>query len=417
MSDVVAALGWTLVEFAWQGALIGAVAAPLLALMRRAAPTQRYLVAGLSLLACLLWPAIELATRLHQGAASIAPTLTMLGDDVSSGAGHWLGILQSRLDLIVAAWLACMLAMAARSALGLLWIARAKARGASDAHWQARLDRLLAQAGVTRTVTLRLVDSLASPITAGWWRPVVLVPSALLSGMPPDLLEALLAHEVAHIRRYDYLFNLLQNVIETVLFYHPVVWWLSRRIRHERELIADDLAASQSGQPRRLALALSELEKIQFAHHPLAVHANGGDLMVRIQRLVRPETNSTNWKAVLPVACLAVACVAGFADASASDKKTAAVASTRAVVDFKSCAKPEWPADALAAERTGTVTLGFQIDTSGKVTNSRINKSSGHADLDQAAREGIQKCSFIPATKNGKAVSEWMQMQYVWTLQ
>jgi D-alanyl-D-alanine endopeptidase (penicillin-binding protein 7) len=414
MNNAIVALGWTLVAFTWQGALIGVVAASLLALLRNGAPSQRYLVAGLALLACLLWPAIDLALRLAGGADGTLMPLAEAGDRSASGSAGWWQLLQSHLDLVVAAWLACMLALAARSALGLLWIARAEARGGRDAHWQAVLERLARQAGVARRVTLRLVDTLTSPITAGWWRPVVLVPSALLSGMPPELLEALLAHEVAHIRRHDYLFNLLQNVIEMVLFYHPVVWWLSHRIRHERELIADDLAASQSGQPRRLALALSELEKIQFAHHQLALNANGGDLMVRIQRLVRPQTKASNWKVVLPVVCLAVACVAGLANAS--DKKAAA-GIIHPIVDFKSCAKPEWPQGALQAGHTGTVTLAFRIDANGKVTDSKVKNSSGHADLDQAAREGIQKCTFIPGSKGGKLVPTWTQMQYVWTLQ
>lgn len=89
--------------------------------------------------------------------------------------------------------------------------------------------------------------------------------------MPPDLL-ALLAHELAHIRRHDYLVNLLQNVIEALLFFHPAVWWISR-VRLEREHIADDFAARQLGEPRRLALALSELERLQFS--TLAQAANG----------------------------------------------------------------------------------------------------------------------------------------------
>ena len=91
-------------------------------------------------------------------------------------------------------------------------------------------------------------------MTAGWFKPVLLVPANLVTGMPPDLLEALLAHELAHVRRHDYLVNLLQFAAEILLFFHPTVWWLSRRIRIERERIADDMAAALIGQPRRLAL-------------------------------------------------------------------------------------------------------------------------------------------------------------------
>jgi bla regulator protein BlaR1 len=160
----------------------------------------------------------------------------------------------------------------------------------------------------------------ASPVTAGWWRPVVLVPASLLTGMPPDLLEALLAHEMAHIKRHDYLINLLQNAIESLLFYHPAVWWISNRIRAERELIADDFAARQLGEPRRLALALSELERLQFSDHHLAQAANGGDLMNRIKHLLRPAPQALNWKAAIPMLGLALACMSIYAEATAADK-------------------------------------------------------------------------------------------------
>ena len=270
------------------------------------------------------------------------------------------------------------------------------------------------QFGVTRAVRLRVVDNLASPITAGWWRPVVLVPASLMTGMPPDLLEALLAHEMGHVRRFDYLVNLGQNVVETLLFYHPAVWWISGRIRAEREQIADDLAANYLGEPRRLALALSELERFQFSPHHLAQAANGGDLMSRIKRLIRPDAQALNWKAAIPVLGLAAACIAGCAQIPTAEKAPAPI--IPAVANFASCAKPNYPRESLRNEHTGTVTLNFKISADGKVEDSNINKSSGYPLLDEAAREGISKCQFRPATQGGKPVPAWMHMQYVWTL-
>ena len=87
-----------------------------------------------------------------------------------------------------------------------------------------------------------------------------------------------------------------------------------------------------------------------------------------------------------------------------------------AVVDFKSCAKPQYPAEAIKANRTGKVTLAFEIGVDGKVVESKVENSSGHADLDEAARTAIGLCTFKPATQDGKPVQEWMKMQYVWTL-
>jgi D-alanyl-D-alanine endopeptidase (penicillin-binding protein 7) len=418
-SILITAVGWTLVHFVWQGALVGCATAVGMVALRNARPQQRYLLACSALLVCLLWPAMELWSRAHElhAAAGLASAPSRLPAAGAAAAGvSWLGFVQAKLASIVLVWAACAAALAVRMAFGLFWIGRMSGQDKSNAYWQARLDQLAQRCGVARAVRLRVVDGIASPVTAGWLRPVVLVPTSLVTGMPPDLLEALLAHEMAHVKRFDYLVNLVQNVVETLLFYHPAVWWISNRIRAEREQIADDLAAQALGEPRRLALALSELEKLQFSPHHLAQAANGGDLMSRIKRLVRPDTQALNWKAAVPVLGLAALSVAMYANAAPQQEPKAEGKTTRALVDFRSCGKPVWPKEDLRAEHTGTVTLGFLVNAEGIPVDSKVLKSSGHPGLDLAAQAGIEKCHFIPATKDGKPVEEWMRMQYVWTL-
>ena len=94
----------------------------------------------------------------------------------------------------------------------------------------------------------------------GWLRPVILLPTSALTGLSPSHLEAILLHELAHIRRLDYLINLLQTIVETLLFYHSAVWWVSRRIRIERENCCDDVAVSVLGGSRDYATALARME-------------------------------------------------------------------------------------------------------------------------------------------------------------
>jgi D-alanyl-D-alanine endopeptidase (penicillin-binding protein 7) len=415
-ASLVSSIGWTLLHFIWQGALIGCVTALALIAMRNAKPGQRYALACTALLLCLAWPAFELATRLS-GGTTVAAGISLV-DRLGAGArAADIGVLdwfQNKLAWIVMVWAACTGMLTLRIGLGLVWIGRVANQHAGNVHWQARLAAMALQFGVTREVRLRVVDNLASPITAGWWRPLVLVPASLVSGMPPDLLEALLAHEMGHVKRFDYLVNLGQNVTETLLFYHPAVWWISGQIRAEREQIADDLAASHLGEPRRLALALSELERFQFSHHHLAQAANGGDLMSRIKRLMRPDTQALNWKAAIPVLGLAAACIAGCAQTPISEKASERI--IPAVVQFSSCAKPHYPAQALRDENTGSVLLGFLVNKQGRVDDSRVNRSSGFASLDETARLAIARCQFQPATQGGNPVTAWMQMQYVWTL-
>ncbi|CAH0173329.1 Regulatory protein BlaR1 [Massilia sp. Bi118] len=418
---LIAAVGWTLVHFVWQGALLGCIVAVLLTALRNARPETRYAVACAGLLLCLAWPTVDLALLLKSGTGAESGKLFRSGAAAMAAAPDAAGLLPwlgRNLGWIVALWAGCAGALSLRMAVGLLWIGRAARIQASDAAWQERLSRLAERCGLGREVRLRVVDGLTSPITAGWWRPVVLVPASLVAGMPPHLLEALLVHELGHVRRHDYLVNLLQNVIETLLFYHPAVWWLSRRIRAEREQIADDFAARHLGEPRRLALALSELEKLQFSSHHLAQAANGGDLMGRIRRLLRPDVQALNWKAAIPVLGLAVVCAA-----SAHAPVSRATASAHpvgvrqaAVVDFNTCRKPHYPKDDITAGHQGTVTLGFMLDERGTVLDVSVRKSSGYASLDEAARGALALCNFRPALEDGVPVKSMQPVQYVWTL-
>ena len=412
---VVGAIGWTLVDFLWQGALAGCLTAAALGVLRHARPEQRYLAACLGLLACVLWPAATLAQRLLDADAGSTGVMLAAAGAMAGGAraSGWEVLVHEHLAWIVMGWAACAALLSLRMVAGLLWIRRAAAREPVDAAWQARLQRLAAQLGITRAVRLRVVAGLASPITAGWWRPVVLVPAALVSGMAPNLLEALLAHELAHVKRHDYLVNLVQNVVETLLFYHPAVWWLSHRIRTEREQIADDIAARTLGEPRRLALALSELEKLQFSTHHLAQAANGGDLMSRITRLLRPETRVSNWKAAIPALGLAAMSIGLFAHAAPA---APVEPDTMALLDFQSCAKPQYPADSLKNKREGTVSLSFLVGVDGTVKDVKVVGSAGDPALDEAARSALAACRFYAARVGGKPVEAWTKVQYVWSL-
>ena len=123
-------------------------------------------------------------------------------------------------------------------------------------------------------------------MTMGWLRPLVLFPAVLLSGLSAAEIELLLAHELAHVRRWDYLANLLQTVVETIFFYHPAAWWVSRRMRQERENACDDAVAARSGEALAYAKVLLRLETLRPPDVALAAAANGGHLLRRVQRLL-----------------------------------------------------------------------------------------------------------------------------------
>ncbi len=324
-----ASLGWALLHFVWQGALLGALSGLGLTLLRNVKPQARYLFACLSLLACVLMPMLSMSVGLRadlpDGAAhaAVAAALTSaaLAGDVPNALLAWC---DAHLAALVVGWGAGVGVLALRLAAGLLWVRRLVHETAAvlDPAWEYRVRALSAKFALRRGVNWRVVANLPSPMTAGWWRPVVFVPAALLSGMPAELLEALLAHELAHVQRHDYAVNLLQRVIETLLFYHPAVWWISRQIRRERELIADELAARAVGHPRQLALALQHLERLQPYPPHLAQAAHGGNLMTRIKNLIRPEPQAFSWKAAAAMLASVTLCMSLYAHAAIGDAPT-----------------------------------------------------------------------------------------------
>jgi len=323
MTDAIAmlvpVLATVLLHFLWQGVLVGVLAWMLLSLLHAARPQARYAVACGALLACVLLPLLTFAklsfagdaeaagvtAALADGGAIVGPAMDATVLSTLSSPGNPL------LQWIVTLWAAGAGALALRMACGLWWVRRLRTRPpCGDAQrWEVCVDRLTYRFGIRRHVAVRLIEDGDSPLSVGWWKPMVLLPAAIAARMPEPLLEALIAHELAHIRRHDYLVNLLQGVVEALLFYHPVVWWLSHRIRVERELVADDLAAAQLGDPRRLALALSELDRFAIAvagtrsptpHTALAQAAHGGQLMSRIRQLLRPEHRIVGGTLLLP---------------------------------------------------------------------------------------------------------------------
>ncbi len=339
LPQVVPALAMALLHFLWQGAVVGALAWLALSLSRHARPQLRYAVACAALSMCVLLPAWSVVHALAGIAGDTMPRTGTFAFDTGAATTPlmWLrdagqaSTFSAALPWIVALWASGSCLLLLRMACGLAWVRRLQAGShAGDGRWQACVDRLAVRLRIGRRVALRIVDTGDSPVCAGWWRPMVLLPAAIAARMPAELLEALLAHELAHVRRHDYLVNLMQGAVEALLFYHPVVWWLSHRIRIERELVADDLAAAALGEPRRLAVALAELDRFDASPSPallpLFAHAaRGGHLMSRIQQLVHPDRRAASGALVLPLVALAAAGVVFHAHARLVDAAPAVV--------------------------------------------------------------------------------------------
>jgi beta-lactamase regulating signal transducer with metallopeptidase domain len=290
-------LGWTLVHFLWQGALVGALYACLRFILRDSEPQSRY---WLSLLMLVVLAALPVFTFIHllgsplsipdiAGVAQSAHALRIAPE--TSLFATLREFLHPIVPWTVPAWCFGVALMALRSYTGWQKTRSLTRDGAHDApiEWQDTLVDLAAQVGVRVQVRLMIAAKVAVPCVVGWMKPVILLPPAALTGLSPTQLEMVLAHELAHIRRHDYLVNLLQLLVETLLFYHPVVRWISQDARRERELCCDDSAVHACGDPLHYAHALTDLADIQAADMRLAIGLNGGDLTLRVERLIAPH--------------------------------------------------------------------------------------------------------------------------------
>ncbi|HVS30524.1 MAG TPA: M56 family metallopeptidase [Thermoanaerobaculia bacterium] len=314
------ATGLAVLHLLWQGALVALFLAAGLALTRRAA--ARYFLACAALLLIVVAGVVTGVRSYEPAAAANAEwsggvlTAALVADEQPAPVGTpALGLsLHDYAPHVAYTWLLGVALLTLR--LIVSWkktrsVVDRTSRQAAD-ELQTAAARVARRLGVTRA--FRLIESAAVevPSVVGWLRPVILLPLSSVTGLTPQQLEMVLAHELAHVRRHDYLVNALQSVAETLLFYHPAVWWISKQIRIERENCCDDLAVTTCGDALQYARALTQLERLRGVPAP-AVAANGGSLFDRVRRLVARDGEtrlSASWAGAIAAMLLVAGLIA-----------------------------------------------------------------------------------------------------------
>ncbi len=298
-------LAWTLVHFLWEGAVLGLVAWVGLHLLRQRSANARYLWAC-SCLGLMLTSAVAtfmlLRPLLHTGGPGAVMAVDPRSVHAAMNDAPWPLRAQLAfapfLPWALAVWSLGVAMLTLRLAGAWLWLQRLRYSSIepAGAEFQMQLNTLIRHLHVDRAVGLFKSALVEAPLVIGWLRPAILVPVAAITGLTPESLDAVLAHELAHIRRHDYLVNLLQSAVEILFFYHPAVWWLSAEIRAERENACDDVAVSSCGDALFYARSLARLEELRgsSANPALALASNGGSLMNRIHRLLVPSLPPSN---------------------------------------------------------------------------------------------------------------------------
>lgn len=309
-------LGWTLIHSLWQGASLAILLATALIFLRRNSSRVRYFIAISALFTLTLATTITFVS-LYQSESyqTQISTFTQTTPSIASGKSG-LSLLRSitigsqgqlaffsdyfnqHLPLIVTVWLLGVLVLMLRFLGGFAYLQRLRHHQVASVSkdWQVKTLEIADQLKIKKIVRLFESAMVKTPMIIGHLKPIILLPLGTISGLGSKQIESILAHELAHITRNDYLVNILQSIVEIFLFFNPAMWWISARIREERENCCDDIALQLTNDRLTLVKTLATLEEMRISSPQAAVAFVGkkGGLVGRIRRIVNsPRTNAT----------------------------------------------------------------------------------------------------------------------------
>ncbi len=417
--------GWSLLHLLWQGTILAFALRAFLFIARNASAQIRYAVSCATLVLMLLCP---ISTFLYLTANPVeqphihSPAIrnpAFLIDHQQKPFSSFLGDIAIATDhampWILAIWITGVLALLTR--LILAGVAAERLKTTSLIPVPENLLSLAKQVAerihVKQTFHVFASNVVIAPSVIGWLKPVILFPIASLTGLTTDQWEVLLAHELAHIHRRDYLVNAFQVAIEALLFYHPAVWWISNQIRYEREHCCDDVAVAVTNSPLIYAKTLYQLAEQSYSPTTpqLMLGSNGGQLTMRIRRLltgnesaIAPRGTTLSLLAIAVLALSALFLVFSATGRRATAQTTAsgpaqAISEDEARQHLLSHQDPATPPIAQSAHVGGDVHIAVVIDPNGKITSARV--ISGPPMLVGAAIDSVIHWQFTPFSVNG----------------
>ncbi|MEO1258939.1 MAG: M56 family metallopeptidase [Bacteroidota bacterium] len=304
--NILNALGWTVLHSLWQAFIVALLLAAYLLFWQKTNAQKRYW-AGCTAMGCtLLFSVVTFFVLLKDQEAAGG-----LASELINTQGHFSGQLiladpttpfadyfNNNMPLIVSAWLLGMVFFMLKTMGSLLYIQRLKTRHLNTVpqQWHILKNRLQATLGISQDIKLTASALVKVPMVVGWLKPVILMPIAAINQLTTEQVEAILAHELAHVARYDYFINILQTIVEALFYFNPAVWWISSRIRIERENCCDDMAVATCGNSIAYAKALVSLQEMHQAQPMLALSfsKNKNQLLSRIQRILQSPDKKSN---------------------------------------------------------------------------------------------------------------------------
>ena len=427
--EIIKAIGWTIFHSVWQGIVIAIILGALLLLTSKKSARLRY---NISVAAMFLFFFISLGTFLHfyespkdQSADNliVVSNNTIQSESASDGVSSIIdnaktnlpkifeSYFENNLSLVVTFWFVGFIIFSLRFIGGAFYVQRLKTTGLNslDADWHKRLSHLRDQLNLNQTVLISESTQVNVPITIGHLKPIILFPLGMISGLPQDQIEAIISHELAHIKRYDFLINMIQTFIETLFFYHPVVWWLSSLINAERENCCDDIAIQTCGDAVSYSKALYNIQQIRKNQSELVLAAIGKKNQL-YRRIIRMNTNNTTIAygvrfAAFTVLLIAMAAVSIFSSYSTKNQSSLNLAEASFVNPFvpsskslslKSFSNEESATLDTTTLKNGKRTIRFYDDQSGKEKKYKAELNNGklfrlYIDGEEVAENDLSK--------------------------
>ncbi|WP_440135294.1 M56 family metallopeptidase [Chitinophaga sancti] len=321
---LIQAFGWALLHSLWQGFLIFACLRIVLYVWSHMSARIKYNLSYLSLTGIFAWFCITLWQQVNAAIRVRQATWVMIETGVrqrhlempaiyhsENTIKHFIPQLEMWFPLLFALYVTGVAVMSIKLVMDLVQLKEIRNKQVLpiDAVWEKHLERLAAQLRIPRKVQLLISTHVQVPVMIGFLKPLILLPVAMFNNLTAEQLEAILLHELAHIKRNDYLLNIFQSIVETILFFNPFIWWITKNIRLEREHCCDDLVIASQVQPLQYAKALVALEEYRLTVNALAMAAadNKQHLFHRIKRIMEMKTKNINYtQKLLAVLIIAV---------------------------------------------------------------------------------------------------------------
>ncbi|WPV02906.1 M56 family metallopeptidase [Mucilaginibacter sp. cycad4] len=300
--SLIQAFSWMLIHSLWQGLLLSVMSAVVMLLTKKASAAVRYNLVLVQFLlfvgACLFTFTWEWSKHPQQNMVQFGDVigsrasalLKLNADGVRNFANICIGYFTANAPMVVLLWFVFFLFRSVRMMRGLMFIHTAKHRDVSEpaGYWKNRVELLCEKLQLKRAVRLLESGFVKMPMVIGHLKPVILIPAGLLSGLPPEQVEAVVLHELAHIRRHDYIVNFLQTVTETVFFFNPGLLWISALLRDERENCCDDIAIAQTKNKREFIQALISFKEhsLYGSSYAVAFPGKKNQLLQRVSRIL-----------------------------------------------------------------------------------------------------------------------------------